>query len=42
MRQNSRMWIGLIVLGVLLIAWAMGEKHFPLARFAKTLLHGFF
>jgi hypothetical protein len=39
-RNSSRLWISAIVLGVLLVAWAMGEKNFPLARFVRTLLHG--
>ena len=41
MRSNARFWIGTIILGVFLIAWLMGEKHFPLGRFLRTLLHGF-
>ena len=42
LRNNPRLWIGAIVLGVLLIAWAMGEQNLPLARLVRTLLHGFF
>jgi hypothetical protein len=41
-RNNTKLWISAIVLGVLLIAWAMGDKNFPLARLVRTLLHGLF
>jgi hypothetical protein len=43
MYVDKRILIGGIVLAVLLIAWALGEKHFPLARMVsfglKSILH---
>jgi hypothetical protein len=37
---DRRLIIGAIVVGVLLIAWAMGEHRFPLGALVRTLLHG--
>jgi hypothetical protein len=42
LRHNNRLWISAAALAVLLIAWAMGDKNFPLARLIRTALHGLF
>ena len=40
---ERRLLIGGAVLAVLLVAWVLGEKHFPLARMVsfglKSILH---